>query len=45
MHQQKVAALLVEAGSTLDYFTGVDWWLSERVTAAGQFRRVGKLSS
>ena len=34
MHQQKVAALLVEAGSTLDYFTGVNWWLSERVTAA-----------
>ena len=34
MHQQKVAALLVEAGSTLDYFTGVNWRLSERVTAA-----------
>jgi Xaa-Pro dipeptidase len=34
MQQQKVAALLVEAGSTLDYFTGVNWWLSERVTAA-----------
>ena len=24
MHQQKVAALLVEAGSALDYFTGVN---------------------
>jgi Xaa-Pro dipeptidase len=34
MHQQKVAALLVEAGTTLDYFTGVNWHLSERVTAA-----------
>src|ERR1700734_121688 len=34
MHQQKVAALLVEAGSTLDYFTGGNWHLSERVTAA-----------
>jgi Xaa-Pro dipeptidase len=34
MHQQKVAALLVEAGSTLEYFTGVNWRLSERVTAA-----------
>jgi len=34
MQQQKVAALLVESGSTLDYFTGVQWHLSERVTAA-----------
>lgn len=34
MRQQKVAALLIESGSTLDYFTGVKWWLSERVTAA-----------
>jgi Xaa-Pro dipeptidase len=34
MHQQKVAALLVEAGTTLEYFTGVNWRLSERVTAA-----------
>ena len=34
MQQQKVAALLVESGSTLDYFTGVRWHLSERVTAA-----------
>jgi Xaa-Pro aminopeptidase len=34
MQQQKIAALLVESGSTLEYFTGVKWWLSERVTAA-----------
>ena len=34
MQEKKVAALLVESGSTLDYFTGVRWWLSERVTAA-----------
>ena len=34
MSRSNVAALLVEAGSTLDYFTGVNWWLSERVTAA-----------
>jgi Xaa-Pro dipeptidase len=34
MQQQKIAALLVESGSTLDYFTGVKWWQSERVTAA-----------
>ena len=29
-----IAALLVEAGTTLDYFTGVQWWRSERTTAA-----------
>jgi Xaa-Pro dipeptidase len=34
MQQKKVAALLVDTGSTLDYFTGVRWHLSERVTAA-----------
>jgi len=34
MQQQKVAALLVESGSTLDYFTGIRWWRSERTTAA-----------
>jgi Xaa-Pro dipeptidase len=34
MQQQKVAALLAESGSTLEYFTGVRWSLSERVTAA-----------
>jgi Xaa-Pro dipeptidase len=34
MHPQKVAALLVESGSTLEYFTGVQWRRSERTTAA-----------
>lgn len=34
MQQQKIAALLVESGSTLEYFTGIHWWTSERVTAA-----------
>jgi len=34
MRQKKLAALLVDTGSTLDYFTGVRWHLSERVTAA-----------
>lgn len=34
MQEKKIGALLVESGSTLDYFTGVRWWLSERVTAA-----------
>jgi Xaa-Pro dipeptidase len=34
MRERRVAALLVEAGSTLEYFTGIHWWTSERVTAA-----------
>jgi Xaa-Pro dipeptidase len=34
MGERKVAALLVEPGSTLDYFTGIRWRLSERITLA-----------
>ena len=34
MQQGKVAALLVEAGPSLEYFTGIRWWRSERTTAA-----------
>jgi Xaa-Pro dipeptidase len=34
MQQRKTGALLVEAGSTMEYFTGVQWWRSERTTAA-----------
>jgi len=34
MQRDKVAALLVEAGSSLEYFTGIRWWRSERTTAA-----------
>jgi len=34
MQQQKIAALLVESGSTLEYFTGIRWRRSERTTAA-----------
>ena len=34
MAQQNIAALLVEPGSTLEYFTGVRWHRSERTTAA-----------
>src|SRR5256714_1750304 len=30
MQQRRIAALLVEAGSTLEYFTGIHWWRSER---------------
>ena len=29
-----IGALVVEAGSALTYFTGIEWYLSERVTAA-----------
>jgi Xaa-Pro dipeptidase len=34
MQQRGIAAFLVEAGSTLEYFTGIQWWRSERTTAA-----------
>lgn len=34
MQRNGVGALLVEAGSTLRYFTGISWWRSERLTAA-----------
>jgi Xaa-Pro aminopeptidase len=30
----RLRALLVDAGSTLEYFTGIRWWRSERTTAA-----------
>ncbi|WP_395072709.1 M24 family metallopeptidase [Hyphococcus sp.] len=33
MRQQGVAALLIEAGSAMVYFTGIRWWRSERLTA------------
>ncbi len=29
-----IGAILVESGPSLDYFTGVQWWRSERLTAA-----------
>ncbi|MGQ0429422.1 MAG: M24 family metallopeptidase [Gammaproteobacteria bacterium] len=34
MQREKVAALLIEAGSALEYYTGIRWWRSERATAA-----------
>ncbi|AJP70998.1 M24 family metallopeptidase [Sphingomonas hengshuiensis] len=34
MRRSGIAALLVEAGSTLEYFTGVRWGRSERLTGA-----------
>ncbi len=34
MGERKVAALLIEPGSSLDYFTGIRWHRSERTTLA-----------
>ncbi|WP_033923385.1 M24 family metallopeptidase [Sphingomonas sp. 37zxx] len=34
LRRRNLSALLVEAGSSLVYFTGIDWWRSERTTAA-----------
>jgi Xaa-Pro dipeptidase len=34
MRRQGLSALLIEPGSSLDYFTGVQWWRSERLTAS-----------
>jgi Xaa-Pro dipeptidase len=34
MQQQKIAALLIEPGSSLEYFTGIRWHRSERTTLA-----------
>lgn len=32
MREQDIAALLLEAGSAMVYFTGIRWWRSERLT-------------
>jgi Xaa-Pro dipeptidase len=34
MARHRLDAILVEPGASLDYFTGVQWWRSERLTAA-----------
>jgi Xaa-Pro dipeptidase len=34
MAQSGIGAIIVESGPSLDYFTGVQWWRSERLTAA-----------
>lgn len=34
LEQQQMNALLLEPGSSLEYFTGMRWWRSERTTAA-----------
>jgi Xaa-Pro dipeptidase len=32
MQQNGIGAVLVESGPSLDYFTGIQWWRSERLT-------------
>lgn len=34
MRQNGISAAIVEAGASLFYFTGINWWRSERLTAA-----------
>jgi Xaa-Pro dipeptidase len=34
MARNGIGAIIVEPGASLDYFTGVQWWRSERLTAA-----------
>jgi len=34
MQRAQIGALLLEPGASLLYFTGLDWWRSERITAA-----------
>jgi len=34
MEANGIGAIIVEPGASLDYFTGVQWWRSERLTAA-----------
>ena len=34
MQAQGIGGFIVEAGTSLRYFTGIQWWTSERVTAA-----------
>jgi Xaa-Pro dipeptidase len=34
MAQNNIEAIVVEPGASLDYYTGVQWWRSERLTAA-----------
>lgn len=34
MRANGIGAVIIEAGSSLTYFTGVEWWRSERLTAA-----------
>ena len=33
MKAQGISAMVIEPGATMDYFSGIQWWRSERVTA------------
>ncbi|MBU3004403.1 M24 family metallopeptidase [Paraglaciecola arctica] len=33
MQQYDIAAMILEPGAAMDYFTGIQWWRSERLTA------------
>ncbi len=33
MKEQGVSAILIEPGAAMDYFSGIQWWRSERLTA------------
>jgi Xaa-Pro dipeptidase len=33
MKQHNIAALILEPGAAMDYFSGIQWWRSERLTA------------
>src|SRR4051794_38547112 len=34
MKRSGIGAVLVETGPSLDYYTGIQWWRSERLTGA-----------
>lgn len=33
MKQHNISAMVIEPGATMDYFSGIQWWRSERLTA------------
>jgi Xaa-Pro dipeptidase len=39
MREHHIDAVLIEPGASLVYFTGIEWWRSERLTAALLFAR------
>ena len=34
MQEQKIEALILDAGTSMNYFTGISWWPSERTMVA-----------
>jgi Xaa-Pro dipeptidase len=39
MHEHGIDAILIEPGASMVYFTGVEWWRSERLTACILFAK------